>query len=90
MTCKPILEDNFKISIHVDNSVQKELLEIESINLTNHLRENLNNGKIEMEIFVNEMGENIKTKTTYELFAELKESSPEFNRFSELLQLEIE
>ena len=24
MTCKPILEDNFKISIHVDNSVQKE------------------------------------------------------------------
>lgn len=90
MSCKPQLEENFKITVHVDNSVQKEQLEVEMVTLTNHLRENLKNGKIEIVIHVNEMGESIKTKTTYELFTELKETSSDFAKFAEQLKLEVE
>ena len=90
MSCKPLLEENFKISVHVDNSVQKEQLELELVALTNHLRENLKNGQIEIEIHINEMGENIKNKTTHEMFMELIEISPDFAKFVQNLKLEIE
>lgn len=90
MSCKPQLEEDFKITVHVDNSVQKEQLELELVALTNHLRENLKNGKIEIVIHVNEMGESIKTKTTHELFMELKEISSDFAKFAERLKLEVE
>ena len=85
----PVLNDDFKISLTLPNTLMQDQIEKEKPKLIKHLRTTLNNYGIQLSIIVNETVEKKFAYTPQEKYAKLLEKNPAMAKLKEAFKLDV-
>jgi len=85
----PVLNDDFKISLTLPNTLMQDQIEKEKPKLIKHLRTTLNNYGIQLSIIVNETVEKKFAYTPQEKYAKLLEKNPAIAKLKEAFKLDV-
>jgi DNA polymerase-3 subunit gamma/tau len=86
----PGIKDETKIIFSIGNALQKEPLQKELSRLLQHLRNELENGKIEIEITLTEKNETGKAYSNEDKFAQMCRKNPSLMTFKQQLNLDFD
>jgi DNA polymerase-3 subunit gamma/tau len=89
---KPILRDNFKIELLLDNEIQKGDLETDKGNLLGFIREKLNNWQIQLQGIIDEdeAGDDMDLYSPEAKFKAMAEINPAITTMKQLFDLEVD
>jgi DNA polymerase-3 subunit gamma/tau len=91
INCKPVLlSDNFYFNVGVHNPAQKEELISNSLNILKGLRTHLQNGLIQMSVYINENLEKKVAYTSTEKFEFLNNINPVLSKLVDELDLVVD
>lgn len=86
---KPVLQDNYKIELLVDNKSQFEEMKLARTDIHEYLRKQLRNGAIELHFKVNKEEKLRKAYTDEEKFAKMAEKNPLLHKLRSELDLDF-
>ncbi len=89
-TRKPVLMEDFKLQLQLDNRAQEIMLKERRADLLDFLRDELRNQKIQLETVVVENESQSKPYTPDEKYRSMVEKNPELKALREGLDLELE
>ncbi len=87
---QPELDDQYNITITIDNSSQEDDINLKKTDILDFLRINLNNFKIQLSTKLTEVQDNQIAYSSQEKFNKMKEVNPAVNQLKNQLNLEIE
>ena len=87
---KPVVEDNHKITLSVDNDVQIEDLKIEQTELLGYLKNKLKNNKLTFTALLVETEREKKIFTSRDKFKRMAEINPNIIKLKQKLDLELD
>ena len=85
----PVLNEGFKISLTLPNTLMQDQIEKEKPKLIKHLRSTLNNYGIQLTIIVNETVTKKFAYTPQEKYAKLLEKNPAMAKLKEVFKLDV-
>ena len=86
---KPTILPGWQIDVPLENKMVMGYMEQLRTQLTDFLRQNLQNGKIELKFRIIEQKEETRAFTRREVLEKMMEKNPDFARFAKALQLEL-
>ena len=87
---KPLLKNNFVLEFCIDNTVQKEEIESEKMNLLGFLRKELRNFSISLETIITVDDRERKPYTAGDKFKRMSEKNPSIIKLKQLFDLDLD
>lgn len=89
-TCPPILQDDYRFEVVVQNQVQEMKLQERKLQIETFLHNDLKNNKIKMQLRLAESGENIRPFTARDRFDAMKNKNPNLELLYRTFGLDLE
>ena len=86
---KPTILQGWRIDVPLENKMVMGYMERLRTQLTNFLRQNLQNGKIELKFRIIEQKEEKRAFTRREVLEKMMKKNPDFAKFAKTMQLEL-
>lgn len=85
----PVLKEDFKVEVTIENRIQEELLTLEKVDLLNALRVQLRNFSIDLVLRQAEKNEKKRLYTAHEKYQHMATKNPVLEEFRKKFNLEI-
>lgn len=86
----PILKENFRIELPIENKLQETELTYEKIDLLNFLRQKLLNFQISLDPVITEIKEGKKLYTAKDKYLHMAEKNPALDKFRKVFNLDLD